>query len=116
MEVGLRVALHAHEAAGQHGTVAGIRDGDRESRTAAPPRGAECEVTGRRQADGFPERVLHWVARIPAGLTVYCGHDSRSPDGRPLTVRGAAGGAAVFLDTGAGKGGHLSWIDLPRES
>jgi protein phosphatase len=26
--------------------------------------------------------------------------------------RNAAGGVAVFLDTGAGKGGHLSWIDL----
>ena len=26
--------------------------------------------------------------------------------------RGAMGGKAVFLDTGAGKGGHLSWIDL----
>ena len=25
---------------------------------------------------------------------------------------GSAGGQAIFLDTGAGKGGHLSWIDL----
>jgi len=23
-----------------------------------------------------------------------------------------AGGRAVFMDTGAGKGGHLSWMDL----
>ena len=74
------------------------------------------QVTGQRRADGFPERVLHWVDRIPAGLTVYCGHDNRSSDGRPATIRGAAGGVAVFLDTGAGKGGHLAWIDLPSES
>ncbi len=71
------------------------------------------ETTGRIQPDGFPERSLRWVERIPAGLTVYCGHDRRSQDGRPYVLRGAAGGTAVFLDTGAGKGGHLSWIDLP---
>ena len=71
------------------------------------------EPTGRMQADGFPERSLRWVDRIPAGLTVYCGHDRRSTDGRPYVRHGALGGRAVFLDTGAGKGGHLSWIDLP---
>ena len=73
------------------------------------------QTTGRRQPDGYPERLLDWVDRIPAGLTVYCGHDIRSTDGRPATIHGAAGGKAVFLDTGAGKGGHLSWIDLPGE-
>ncbi len=71
------------------------------------------EPTGRTQADGFPERSLRWVDRIPSGLTVYCGHDRRSHDGRPYVRHGMLGGRAVFLDTGAGKGGHLSWIDLP---
>lgn len=71
------------------------------------------EPTGRMQADGYPERSLRWVDRIPNGLTVYCGHDRRSNDGRPYIRHGAQGGTAVFLDTGAGKGGHLSWIDLP---
>ncbi|HEY1935448.1 MAG TPA: metallophosphoesterase [Acetobacteraceae bacterium] len=70
------------------------------------------EPTGRMQPDGYPERSLRWVDRIPAGVTVYCGHDQRSTDGRPYVRRSAAGGTAVFLDTGAGKGGHLSWIDL----
>ena len=70
------------------------------------------EPTGRTQADGYPERSLNWVDRIPAGIVVYCGHDRRSTDGRPYRRTGQAGGAAVFLDTGAGKGGHLSWIDL----
>jgi protein phosphatase len=70
------------------------------------------EPTGRTQGDGYPERSVAWVDRIPAALTVYCGHDRRSSDGRPLVRRGALGGTAVFLDTGAGKGGHLSWIDL----
>lgn len=71
------------------------------------------ETTGRMQPDGYPERVLHWVNRIPPGLTVYCGHDQRSTDGRPYVRHGSSGGTAMFMDTGAGKGGHLSWIDLP---
>jgi protein phosphatase len=73
------------------------------------------EPTGRIQGDGFPERSLRWVDRIPAGLTVYCGHDTRSTDGRPYVRRGIHGGTAVFLDTGAGKGGHLSWLDFRPE-
>lgn len=71
------------------------------------------EHTGRQQSDGYPERSLRWVDRIPRGLTVYCGHDRRSTDGRPYIRQGTQGGVAVFLDTGAGKGGHLSWMDLP---
>jgi protein phosphatase len=71
------------------------------------------QTTGRLQADGYPERVLHWVDHIPAGMTVYVGHDRRSSDGRPYVRAGRGGGTAIFLDTGAGKGGHLSWIDLP---
>ena len=70
------------------------------------------QTTGRMQPDGYPERTLRWVAQIPPGLTVYCGHDCLSTDGRPAVRRNEAGGTAVFLDTGAGKGGHLSWIDL----
>jgi protein phosphatase len=71
------------------------------------------EPTGYVQEDGFPERSLRWVNRIPPGMTVYVGHDRRSQDGRPLEQWSRAGGRAVFVDTGAGKGGHLSWIDLP---
>jgi protein phosphatase len=71
------------------------------------------EPTGQVQEDGFPERSLRWVNRIPPGMTVYVGHDRRSQDGRPLEQRARSGGRAIFVDTGAGKGGHLSWIDLP---
>ncbi len=71
------------------------------------------ETTGRMQEDGFPERRLNWIDHIPDGFTVYCGHDQRSTDGRPWRKRGRAGGLAIFTDTGAGKGGHLAWIDLP---
>ncbi len=70
------------------------------------------ETTGRMQADGYPERSYGWIDRIPAGITVYCGHSVRSTDGRPLELHGAVEGRVMFLDTGAGKGGHLSWIDL----
>jgi len=71
------------------------------------------ETTGRMQKDGYPERRLNWIDHIPTGYTVYCGHDRRSTDGRPWVRRGRAGGTAVFTDLGAGKGGHLAWIDLP---
>ena len=71
------------------------------------------ETTGRMQEDGYPERRLSWVDHIPRGYTVYCGHDRRSPDGRPWIKHGRNGGTAIFTDTGAGKGGHLAWIDLP---
>ncbi|MBY0337464.1 MAG: metallophosphoesterase [Acetobacteraceae bacterium] len=73
------------------------------------------QVTGRTLESGYPERLLRWVDRIPRGIMVYVGHDRRSEDGRPLEVQGAQGGVALFLDTGAGKGGHLSWVDLPLE-
>jgi protein phosphatase len=69
-------------------------------------------LKGEPTEAGYPVRVLDWVDYIPAGLTVYCGHDNRSLDGRPYVAQGRRGGRAVFLDTGAGKGGHLSWIDL----
>jgi protein phosphatase len=71
------------------------------------------QTTGRVTGAGRPERLLAWVDRIPPGVTVYCGHDQRSTDGRPLRMTNPSGGVAWFIDTGAGKGGHLSWIDLP---
>ncbi len=70
------------------------------------------QTTGRTQPEGYPERTRDWIHQIPDRLTVYCGHDCLSTDGRPVVMRNAAGGRAVFLDTGAGKGGHLSWIDI----
>lgn len=74
------------------------------------------QVTGCLGPDGFPVRLVGWVDRIPAGLTVMVGHDNRSRDGRPLTMTNARGGRAVFLDTGAGKGGALAWLDLPFDT
>ncbi|WP_369412714.1 metallophosphoesterase [Neoroseomonas alba] len=70
------------------------------------------QVTGRRSADGFPIRLTNWVDRIPTWLTVLVGHDNRSTNGRPATMTGLRGGRAIFLDTGAGKGGALAWQDF----
>ncbi len=70
------------------------------------------QTTGRLTGAGRPERLLRWVEDIPAHVTVFCGHDRRSQDGRPYVRMNADGGRAVFLDTGAGKGGHLSWMDI----
>ena len=71
------------------------------------------QVTGRMRADGFPDRVHDWVDRIPRDMLVVVGHDRRSTDGRPGAAGGLLGGRCVFLDCGAGKGGHLAWLDLP---
>lgn len=70
------------------------------------------QTTGRVTGNGKPERLIRWVDEIPEGFTVYAGHDQRSKDGRPYQRRGRRGGDALFLDTGAGKGGHLSWVDI----
>lgn len=70
------------------------------------------QTTGRVTGGGKPERLLRWVEDIPANMTVYCGHDRRSADGRPYIKTNRNGGRAIFLDTGAGKGGNLSWMDI----
>lgn len=70
---------------------------------------------GRMEAgQALPTRTYRWLDGIPSGLTVIAGHDVRSREA-PLVATGAAGGRAIFLDTGAGAGGRLSWIDLPDE-
>ncbi len=65
------------------------------------------ETDGTLNAEGFPIRTYRWVDRIPQGLTVIVGHDTREMH-EPLVVENASGGRAVFLDTGAAKGGRLS--------
>lgn len=70
------------------------------------------QTTGRITGAGRPERLLRWVDDVPSGMTVYVGHDQRSTDGRPYIRHGRQGGTVIFLDTGAGKGGHLSWMDI----
>jgi hypothetical protein len=72
------------------------------------------EVDGSTHADGRPVRRYGWVDRVPAGVTAIVGHDRRGGEHVHIQA-GAEGGRAVFLDTGCGKGGPLSFIDLPQE-
>lgn len=58
--------------------------------------------------DGYPTRIYDWVEKIPAGRTVVVGHDIRSRE-EPFIHDNEKGGRAVFLDTGSGKGGKLSY-------
>lgn len=73
------------------------------------------EVDNERKfnEDGYPNRVYNWVNRIPEGKKVVVGHDIRSY-GKPLTEVGSLGGEATFLDTGSGKGGHLTTAHIIR--
>lgn len=67
----------------------------------------EVDGTNPAKGDGYPNRVYTWCERVPAGKTVVVGHDIRST-GAPVQVHNEQGGHAVFLDTGCGKGGHLT--------
>ena len=72
------------------------------------------EVDGTLAPDGKPIRHYAWVDALPDGVTAIVGHDKRGET--PFLHAGAAGGRAIFLDTGCGKGGALSFIDLPDEA
>lgn len=65
--------------------------------------------------DAFPVRTYDWLERIPTGITAVVGHDIRSTEA-PVILSNAQGGRAIFADTGCGKGGRLSWLDLPEEA
>jgi len=75
--------------------------------------------TSGKTVDGNPERIYDWVEQIPPRMTVVVGHDCRCQT-VPYVTRGAAGGQAVFLDTGSSKPdrfphGRLSGMALDIE-
>lgn len=110
---GLRAHRFIHAAwhpAMEHG----LPPSDAGMRRTTPPvaRAIYGEVTGRTNPDGFPERRHDWIDLMPRGIIAYVGHERRD---LPTAWPGAAGGIAHFLDTGAGKGGFLSWRDLAWE-
>lgn len=67
------------------------------------------ETDGTTNADGFPNRTYGWIDQIPMDITAVVGHDAFD---EIMTRTGAKGGRAVQIDTGCGKGGKLSWIDI----
>lgn len=88
--------------------------GDDESR-AAKHMALYGEVDGTTDVRGRPVRRYDWVDRIPRGRTAIVGHDRRGGE-RVIVQDSVAGGRAFFLDTGCGKGGPLSYMDLPAET
>jgi protein phosphatase len=58
-----------------------------------------------------PPRTYNWIDAIPSDTLVFVGHDARSMT-NPVVQTNVTGGQAVFMDTGAGKGGFLSSVDL----
>jgi hypothetical protein len=64
-----------------------------------------------KRSDNFPNRVYNWVDQLLPGQTAIVGHDIRS-NYEPFSHIGIKGGKAIFLDTGCGKGGHLSTLDI----
>jgi protein phosphatase len=59
----------------------------------------------------LPTRTYGWIDTVPAGLTVIIGHDAVSREA-VTERRSPAGGRILFCDTGCGKGGRLSHLDV----
>jgi protein phosphatase len=65
-------------------------------------------------ANGHPIRIYSWIDDVPPGLSVMVGHEALSTE--DVVERcGSMGGRVVFCDTGCGKNGKLSWVDVMRE-
>lgn len=69
------------------------------------------ESDGTKRKDGFPNRTYNWIDTVPNGKQVIVGHDIIS-DKIIQKLVGKLGGVVYFTDTGAGKGGKLSSVDL----
>lgn len=71
----------------------------------------EVDQNVPRDENGFPHRLYNWVDEIPLGRTVYVGHAYLDLN-NPVTKVGKLGGKAIFVDTGSGKEGTLSSVDI----
>ena len=77
---------------------------------------ADYKKTFRHKGQDYPCRTYDWKDSVPAGVTLYVGHDpaplSEEPDfdnfqAEPLVYTNDIGGTVIWLDCGAGKGGKL---------
>lgn len=89
--------------------------GEEAQDNAAPHMALYGQVDGSFDKRGRPIRRYEWVDDIPEGRTAIVGHDRRD-NNRIYIQSGKLGGRAIFLDTGCGKGGPLSFIDIPAET
>lgn len=71
------------------------------------------EKSGALDADGIPNRTYGWRETVPNGITVVVGHDVLGDV--PVRYVNEHGGEVLHIDTGAGKGGRLSWVDYSLE-
>jgi hypothetical protein len=69
------------------------------------------EIDQAKSRQDHPVRSYRWVENIPADHMVIVGHDIRSIE-LPVVQTNRQGGQAIFMDTGSGKGGHLTSADL----
>lgn len=60
------------------------------------------------QEDGYPNRTYNWAQSIPSGMNVFIGHDVAGD--QPTVQKNSEGGVLHMVDTGSGKGGHLSAV------
>jgi len=71
----------------------------------------EVDHNSPTDENGYPLRLYNWVDEIPNGHVTYVGHAYLDLN-NPVTKVGKLGGKAIFVDTGSGKGGTLSFVDI----
>lgn len=69
------------------------------------------ETDGTKTEEGYMNRIYNWIDEVPEGKTVIVGHDIISYSLIQKRI-GKLGGIVYFTDTGSGKGGKLSSVDL----
>jgi hypothetical protein len=69
------------------------------------------ETNAEFDENGFPIRTYKWVDEIPEGKNIIVGHDIHSLT-NPVQKVNNQKGKVIFLDTGCGKGGKLSYKDI----
>jgi protein phosphatase len=77
---------------------------------------ADYKKTFEHKGQLYPFRTYDWKDSVPAGITLFVGHDPAPLTGEPdfdnfqpepLDHTNANGGRIIWLDCGAGKGGSL---------
>jgi protein phosphatase len=70
------------------------------------------QTNGSKTSEGYPARIYDWLDGLPGDITAVIGHDSKT---HVYERVGQGGGRVIYTDTGAGKGGRLSYYDIAME-
>jgi hypothetical protein len=72
-------------------------------------------TNNEKTPEGFPVRLYDWIDDVPSGVRVFVGHDVVDYE-KVVVKTNDQGGEVYFVDTGSGKGGILSFVDIMDSS